>query len=146
MKNLIFILPLLIGFTLDFIFGDPYSWPHPIRWIGTLISKIEKITRKLFNKNEIFSGFILCILVILIVFSISNIILFLSYRLNVLFGILIEGIMFYYILAAKSLKKESMKVYNSIQNENIEEARKNVSMIVGRDTKKLNKEEIMKLA
>ncbi len=144
MKNLIFILPLIIGFTLDFIFGDPYSLPHPIRWIGTLISKIEKITRKIFNKNEIFSGFILCILVILIVFSISNIILFLSYRLNVLFGILIESIMVYYILAAKSLKKESMKVYNSIQNENIEEARKNVSMIVGRDTKKLNKEEIIK--
>lgn len=61
-------------------------------------------------------------------------------------GIVIEGIMCWQILAAKSLKTESTKVETALYNNNIEEARFNVSMIVGRDTANLDAEGITKAA
>ena len=46
MKYLIPALPLLIGFLLDALIGDPYSLPHPIRLIGRMIGALERIIRK----------------------------------------------------------------------------------------------------
>ena len=37
MKILLLVLPMIFGFVLDLILGDPYSLPHPIRLIGTMI-------------------------------------------------------------------------------------------------------------
>ena len=37
---------LAAGYILDRIFGDPYNFPHPIRYIGKLINKIEILIRK----------------------------------------------------------------------------------------------------
>ena len=73
-------------------------------------------------------------------------ILYLAYRLHLVAGIVIEGIMCWQILAAKSLKTESTKVETALYNNNIEEARFNVSMIVGRDTANLDAEGITKAA
>ena len=50
MKYLIPALPLLIGFALDAVFGDPYSMPHPIRLIGNLIAFLEKYYPEAFSK------------------------------------------------------------------------------------------------
>ena len=50
------------------------------------------------------------------------------------------------ILAARSLKSESMKVYEALKNGSLEEARKAVSMIVGRDTQNLTEEGVAKAA
>ena len=52
MKGFILTLPMLIGFIIDIILGDPYSLPHPIRAIGTLISKFEKFVR---SRGEVLS-------------------------------------------------------------------------------------------
>ena len=41
MKGFICALPMLVGFVIDIFVGDPYNFPHPIRAIGTLISKLE---------------------------------------------------------------------------------------------------------
>ena len=49
MKYLYFIMPLIIAFLLDFIIGDPYKLPHPVRLIGKCIGAVEKITRRVFS-------------------------------------------------------------------------------------------------
>ncbi len=36
MKYLYFIMPLITAFLLDFIIGDPYKLPHPVRLIGKM--------------------------------------------------------------------------------------------------------------
>ena len=40
------LLALPIGFLIDLIVGDPHGWPHPVIWIGKLISFLEKRLRR----------------------------------------------------------------------------------------------------
>jgi len=71
-------------------------------------------------------------------------ILFVSYWLHPYIGMVVEAVMTYQILATKCLYVESMKVYKHLKDQNLEEARKAVSMIVGRDTECLNEKGIIK--
>lgn len=137
-------IAFMAGFIMDLFFGDPYWLPHPIRAIGWLISKLEKF---LYRENKkIFRGGILTILVLFITTVVSAGLLLVSYKLHPLFGCVIETVMTYQILAMKCLKTESMKVYRSLKTETIKEARKAVSMIVGRDTAVLDEEGVTKAA
>jgi adenosylcobinamide-phosphate synthase len=138
------------GFIIDLILGDPYQLPHPIRLIGNFIAKLEKILlgkiKERNEKKELQRGKMLVITVLLSTVLITTLILILSYRINIYFGTIVEAIMTYQILATKCLKVESMKVYNSLKNQTLEEARKAVSMIVGRDTQCLDEIGVAKAA
>ena len=144
-KILISVLPLAVGFILDTIIGDPYSLPHPIRLIGNLISGLEKLIRKNFGNLKA-GGFFLVSTVLLLSCGIPLIILVLAYRISAVLGIIAESIMCFYLIAAKCLKDESMKVYKNLADNDTEGARKAVSMIVGRDTDKLDKYGIIRAA
>lgn len=146
MKYLIIILPVLIGFALDCILGDPYSMTHPIRLIGNLISKTEKLIRRIFQNNLKLGGFFLVLIVILLSVSVPLIILTAAYKIHVILGIAVESVMCYYLIAAKCLKDESMKVFHAENEHDTEKARKAVSMIVGRDTAVLDDKGIIRAA
>ncbi len=140
---------LIIGFLIDAVVGDPHSIPHPVIFIGKLISALEKILRRIFPKSksgELVAGFFLVIFVILISTGIPFFILFFAEKISIWLRLVIESIMCWQILAAKSLKTESMKVYTSLKKGDVEEARFNVSMIVGRDTQSLDDIGITKAA
>lgn len=139
----------IIGFILDLIVGDPHWIYHPIRLIGKLISSTEKLIRHCFPKTktgERIGGIVLAIIVMIISTGIPLVLLIICYKTNVYLGIIIEGIFCYQLLATKSLKDESMKVYKALKDKDIEEARYAVSMIVGRDTKSLDEVGITKAA
>ena len=146
MSYLIAVIPLLAGFLLDCLIGDPYTLPHPIRLIGRLISALEKWVRKSFKGRLELGGTLLSLIVLLTSTLIPTVLLFLCYRLNLWLGVAVESILCYYMLAAKCLRDESMKVYRAIKENDIEKARKAVSMIVGRDTKPLDKNGIIRAA
>ena len=135
-----------IGFVLDAIFGDPDIKLHPIRLIGYLISFLEKVMRRIFTKNERLGGAVMVICVLIICGGVPFAILFFAYRLNYFFGIAIESVICYFMLAAKSLKQAGMSVYKPLKNGDVDGARKSVSMIVGRDTESLDDIGITKAA
>lgn len=139
-------IPILAGFALDLILGDPYNFPHPVRLIGTLISSLENKMRKLFSGNERLGGTVLAVTVLSVSLLISAAILYAFYRVNKWLGIAAETVMCYYLLAAKCLKEESMKVYSAMAENDVPKARKAVSMIVGRDTENLDEKGIIKAA
>ena len=168
MKELLLyhIISLGIGILLDQVIGDPYFLPHPIRAIGSLISYLE---RRLLGsqtaesetdqenkplesgldrdvKKEKRKGILLWIIVELVVISVTFLIIFVSYRVNKYLGIGVEAILTCYILAARSLCRESMAVSRELEKKDIRAARKALSMIVGRDTAELEEEEIAKAA
>lgn len=145
MIYLITVLPLILGFGLDCIVGDPYNIPHPIRLIGKIIGVLEKIIRRNM-KNLRLGGFLLAIIVVTFSTIIPLAILFVCYKINVILGIAVETVMSCYMLAAKCLCKESMKVCRASESGDIESARKAVSMIVGRDTTVLDKDGIIRAA
>ena len=132
---------LLFGFGIDLLVGDPHGIPHPVVGIGKLISFLEKGLRRLFPKTdggEIAAGGVLWVLVVVICTALPAGILFLCDRLSPWLRLTVESLMCWQILATKSLKDESMKVYMALESGDLEESRHAVSMIVGRDTARLD--------
>jgi adenosylcobinamide-phosphate synthase len=109
--------------------------------IGTLISKAENLIKKLFPKTpkgELIGGAFMPLVVVGLSVGVSWGVLRLAYAIHTVLGILVESVMCYQMLATKCLKDESMKVYDSLKVGDLELSRKNVSMIVGRDTQNLD--------
>ena len=145
MKYLIPALPLLIGFLLDALIGDPYNFPHPIRLIGRMIAALERIIRQKCN-NLRTGGVILALTVLLVSSIVPALILLFCYRIHPVFGSMTESILICYLLAARNLCDESMKVCRAAESGDTEAARKAVSMIVGRDTTVLDRDGIIRAA
>ncbi len=143
-------LAFFCGFVLDLIFGDPHSLPHPICWIGRLISAFE---RRLLGdtdsgkngarENEFRKGLIMAAAVPVITSAIAALLLFAAYRIHAAAGLVMESVMTYQILAIKSLRDESMKVYDELESGDLAAARAALSMIVGRDTERLDAEGVI---
>lgn len=141
-------MEILIGFIIDCLLGDPYQLPHPIRWIGSLIGKLDK---SFYRENDgdkvkLLKGFAVVVIVLFISTMCPLVILYVAYSENFVLGMILESMMCYYLIAPRCLKDESMKVYQALKKEDIKGARKAVSMIVGRDTNVLDKEGITKAA
>ena len=139
------ILSIYIGYIIDLIVGDPYSFPHPVRYIGKLIKKTEGLIRKKAknNKDLKIGGFFLWFIVVGITYLVTYLILKLS-RLIPGGFLVANSILIYTTLATKCLKDEAVKIYNVLKTGDIEKARIQVSYIVGRDTTQLNEGEIIR--
>lgn len=140
---------LCIGFILDFILGDPHSLWHPVQGIGSLITGTEKVLRKVFpdKKRPLqIAGLLLVIFVVSVSVLLAGLLLWIAERIQPALGFGLSCILCWQMLAAKSLKTESMKVYTALEKEGLEAGRRAVSMIVGRDTKSLSEEGVIKAA
>lgn len=143
------LLALVLGFGIDLIVGDPHSIPHPVIFIGKLIAAVEKLVRRIFPKTrtgENVAGGVLWLVVVTVSTAVPALLLWLCYRTSVWLGLALESIMCWQILATKSLKDESMKVYRALQSGDIEKSRYAVSMIVGRDTDRLDDKGVARAA
>ena len=142
----------LIGMILDWIFGDPVWLYHPVRIIGKWIAFLEKIFRKLAGDQEgnekklLIAGGILWTLVILASAAVPMGILYLAEKFSPCAAFVLECFWCYQLLAARSLGKESKKVYKKLIQDDLPGARLAVSMIVGRDTENLTVEGVTKAA
>lgn len=140
---------LTAGFILDLIFGDPHWMPHPVRLMGSAITYLEGICRKIFpqsKQGEQAAGAVLALLMVTFSFVIPGGLLLLLQKAGAGLRILAESLMCYQILALKSLKTESMKVYTAAAAKDLVKARTAVSMIVGRDTAVLDHTGVIKAA
>lgn len=142
---------ILAGYLLDLCLGDPHSMPHPVRAIGNLIVCLEKYLRPAGKKHatergERRAGVLFVCLVLLVTGSVAGAILWISRLGGIWIQTVVEAVMTYYLLAARSLRDESMAVCRKLEAGEIEEARYAVSMIVGRDTKPLSEAGIARAA
>ena len=132
---------LCVGFCIDLILGDPHGIPHPVVLIGNLITVTEKAVRKLFPKTvlgENIAGAVLWLIVAGVSTAVPAGLLWLCFRVSPWLGLAVESIMCWQILATKSLKDESGKVYDALETGDLVKSRQAVSMIVGRDTAALD--------
>lgn len=140
---------LLIGFVIDFILGDPHSIPHPVVWIGKLISMLEKVLRRVFPKTvrgENAAGGVLWLIVVVVSTAVPAVLLWIFQEISPWLRLAAESIMCWQILATKSLRNESMKVYRALKTGDLEASRYAVSMIVGRDTQRLDEDGVTRAA
>lgn len=138
------VIILLLSSVLDFIFGDPLKIPHPIVYIGKLISGLEKLLSPDSTKTDVPKGVLIFILTVIISFVIPFVILLALYRVNFYLGLILEIFWSFQILAARTLSIEAYKVKKYLDDGNLKEARRALSMIVGRDTSQLTEEDITK--
>ncbi len=139
------ILIISAAAVLDLIVGDPKQLWHPVRGIGTLIQFLEKQLRRT-RLPERIQGTVLACLVPCLVTAISVLLLRSAYGLHPWVGRILSVIMCCQMLAARSLRDESMEVYDAAKRGDVEGSRKAVSMIVGRDTSVLDQTGIIKAA
>lgn len=126
-------LKILIAYCLDLIFGDPYRIPHPVQFIGKLISRLESI---LYNfKNKRLAGAILCILVVITTFTVTSILGMVE---------VIEVYLLYTIFATRCLANEGNKVFNILDSGDMDRAKKELSYLVSRDTESMKERDIIR--
>ncbi|MBQ3374716.1 MAG: cobalamin biosynthesis protein CobD [Oscillospiraceae bacterium] len=134
----------LLGFLLDLLIGDPesLSFLHPVVLMGKAISFLEAFLRRLFPKTaagEKFAGMLLALFLPAAVFFCSRGILWLLQRLWQPLAFVVEVIWCAQALAVKNLKDEAMRVHRALTSSTLEESRKAVSRIVGRNTRSLDR-------
>ena len=144
-----------IGCIMDLIFGDPHGIWHPVQGIGKLIEWTEralfrllhiKTQREADSKKKRVAGGILVCFVAGISVGMAALLLLAAGAIHPILRWMVGCILCYQMLAIKSLRVESMKVYEALTTKSLEDAKRAVSMIVGRDTEKLTKEGVIRAA
>lgn len=136
-ETLILILPLLLGWLLDFVFGDPSRLPHPIVWFGKMISwgehRLNHGTHRMFKGAVMAMAFIL--MVFFVVWGLKRMVP------NVVLWLILDTIIIFYCLAGTTLIREVREVFLTLDR-SLDEGRKQVARIVGRDTSQLSAQEV----
>ena len=143
------LVSLAAGYVADLALGDPHGWPHPVRWMGSLIARLEPVLRRTFPdtpRGKQAAGMALACLVTGISGGVCAAVLALAGAVSPYLSCAVGALVSYWMLATKSLKDESMAVLDALEHAGLPEARRRVSMIVGRDTAALTEEGVTKAA
>ena len=134
---LILILPLLLGWLLDFVFGDPSRLPHPVVWFGKMISWGEHRLNK--GNHRMAKGAVMAIVLILLVFFV---VLGLKRLVpNMVLWLILDTVIIFYCLAGTTLIREVREVFLALDR-SLGEGRRQVARIVGRDTSELSAQQV----
>lgn len=135
---------LIIAVVIDLLIGDPYSFPHPIKLMGKVIAAQDKFARKVCstNKQLFYAGFVIVIVNITLAFITPYIILKALKPYSILYHA-VNVYLLYTCIAARCLHEEAIKIYRAFSR-GLDEARYRLSFIVGRETKNLKENEIIR--
>ena len=125
------IVSLLVGWLLDLLFGDPARLPHPVVWFGKAIAFFEHRLNK--GSHRKLKGALTAVFLIAATYAVGLI-------LNSQFPIL-NFLVVFYCLAGTTLIREVREVFRAVDR-SLEEGRKQVARIVGRDTSELSAQEV----
>ena len=130
-------MALLLGWTLDLILGDPVWLPHPVVWFGRMIGWGEH--RLNHGSHRMAKGAVLAISLIALVFGLWWLVRWLVANPWVLLAL--DAIMVFYCLAGTTLIREVREVFLALDR-SLDEGRRQVARIVGRDTSQLTAQEV----
>jgi len=136
---------LPVGLTFDTLLGDPRGWPHPVRAVGGLIARLERVLRSLLERttvtagSERVAGLILAIVVIGTTALVAWGIVMACDATGSVASLVGRSILIYWALAARSLGYESLRAATM---EDLTSARNALAEIVGRDTQDLDRSEV----
>ncbi len=136
---LIAVLPLLIGWLLDLALGDPSWLPHPVVGFGRMISWCEH--RWNGGAHRKWKGGVVAVALIALVFFATFAVLYGLSSLSVVVGVCLKGVLVFCCLAGTTLIREVKEVFRATDR-SLEEGRRQVARIVGRDTSQLSAQEI----
>ena len=136
-ETLLIILPLLLGWLLDFNFGDPSRLPHPIVWFGKMISWGEHRLNK--GSHRMAKGAMMAVCFILLVFFVMW--GFKQLVPSKVLWLIVDTVIIFYCLAGTTLIREVREVFLALDR-SLDEGRQQVARIVGRETSQLSAQEV----
>ena len=140
---IIAIVSLLVGWLLDLLFGDPARLPHPVVWFGKTIAFFEHRLNK--GNHRKLKGALVAVGLIVFVYAATYLIRHYIYLLPSItgrgWGWVFDSIIIFYCLAGTTLIREVREVFRAVDR-SLEEGRKQVARIVGRDTSELSAQEV----
>ncbi len=135
----LFLIPLIAGFLLDSLLGDPLWLPHPVRWFGNAISFMEKRFNQ--GRSRRLKGMLVALFLIPATFFLLFFLFRIIERWPIAFCIL-TSVGVFYGLANRSLITEALKVIRALNRQGPAAGRRQLSFIVGRDTSRLDDQQI----
>ncbi|MCK9420472.1 MAG: adenosylcobinamide-phosphate synthase CbiB [Nitrospirae bacterium] len=141
---------LLLAFGLDLLIGDPRWLPHPVRFIGSAISTMERLLRRSVSSPsaERAAGIVLVLAIVAPVYFLTDVVVLMlnrfSDQVSILAGTAALVVLTATTIATQDLLRSAGLVISSIREGSLEAARKHVSMIVGRDTGGLSEQGVLR--
>lgn len=133
---------IFLAVVLDIIVGDPLNLPHPVRWVGSLISYLEN---RIYPRNFKYAGGIFLVIITIVVsLSLTYLLLHFFKYIHPFLSIIVGSLIIFYSLSFKSLRESALSVKYFLEQGKLENARREVGKIVGRDTDELNSSEIVR--
>lgn len=139
MTALFSLLPLLTGWLLDLFLGDPQRLPHPVVGFGRVISFGEKHLNR--GNDRLLKGGLLAVGLIVAVYFLTVLLLRLTLFLPFYVTIVVQALLIFFCLSGTTLIREVRMVFQAVDR-SLEEGRKQVARIVGRDTSELSAQEV----
>ena len=140
-------LVVFFALVLDLTVGDPRNKFHPTSWIGSFIAKLTPHTKNSSENLEKLGGVLIILISVGIVVSL---VIFLDIGINlisvdyiyIIISIIAGSVLLKSTIAIKGMEKHAIAVVTAIEKDNISSARDNLSMIVKRNTKNLDKNHV----
>lgn len=144
------VIALLLGWILDLTFGDPSSLPHPIVYMGKWIAFGERrlnTGRRRMLKGAVFTVASICMVFCaawLLLHWLDTLAAVLPSPFNTAISalkLLVMTVLVFFCLAGKTLRREVRMVFEALDR-SLDDGRKQVARIVGRDTQRLSRQEV----
>lgn len=139
----------LAGFALDLAFGDPAWLPHPVVWMGKYVSWFERTVRPRFPQSPEggrYGGALLAATLPLLTLALTLGACLLARRFHPYAELALQTFWCAQALALRGLATESRQVYDALRAGDLENAKRAVARIVGRDVERLDAEGVAKAA
>lgn len=136
---------ILIAVAMDLVLGDPQWLPHPVRWIGWLALRLEKLSRRVVGTMWI-AGLFTTLFTYVAVGVVAWGVIRLAAVIHPLAADLASIIVIYTTIAVRDLARHSMAVFHSLTTGDLAEARRRVGAIVGRDVNRLDEQGVIRAA
>lgn len=140
MELMLVLIPLVAGYVLDLLLGDPRRLPHPVVLFGNLIGWIERKWNK--GRFRFLKGGVVAVVYPLGVLAAGWGVAWCAQAVGVWCSVLVATVFVFYGLANRSLIQEGGEVIRALREQGLEAGRKRLSWIVGRDTSELTPKEI----
>jgi adenosylcobinamide-phosphate synthase len=132
------IMPLILGWLLDRKFGDPAELPHPVVGFGKAISACEHRYNN--GANRVTKGAFVACGLIFATYAATALLLHV-FDFSGLVSVVLKTAIVFFCLAGKTLADEVRAVFKAADS-SLDEGRRQVARIVGRDTTQLSDQEV----
>jgi len=145
-KGLFVAAVLAAAFVLDLVAGDPEGMPHPVRWIGRLVSALESVVRRVARtpRGLRLGGAAMALVAVAVTYGAAAGALYLASTVSAALLFVLSVYLVWTGLAVRSLGREAAGVIRSLDDHGLGAARRSVARIVGRDTGDLSREEVLR--